>query len=83
MLEAVLASKSRRIEGGAMPDLPPSRGSKRLERAFTLRVWREAGGAETAPLRGSLVELGEGRRFYFTQLQDLEDFLKLIFEEGD
>jgi hypothetical protein len=65
-----------------MPDLPPSGGStRRFERAFVLRVWREASDAETAPLRGSLVELGDGRRFYFTHLRDLEDFLKLTLEE--
>jgi hypothetical protein len=67
-----------------MPDLPPSgRSKRRFERAFMLRVWREAGGRETAPLRGSLIELGNGRRFLFTRLEDLEDFLKLTFEQGD
>ncbi|HEV3091038.1 MAG TPA: hypothetical protein VGX91_06275 [Candidatus Cybelea sp.] len=49
--------------------------SERLERVFTLRLWREAG-AHSA-IRGSIVEVGNGRRFFFTQLTDLKDFLTL------
>jgi hypothetical protein len=47
---------------------------RRLERVFVLRVWREAGSPPGA-MRGSVVELGSERRFFFTQLGDLRDFL--------
>jgi hypothetical protein len=53
--------------------------SERLERVFTLRLWREAG-AESA-MRGSLVEVANGRRFFFTHLADLKDFLSLRLNE--
>jgi hypothetical protein len=53
--------------------------TERFERVFTLRLWRESG-ARTA-IRGSLVEVGSGRRFFFTQLADLKDFLTLRLDE--
>lgn len=46
----------------------------RLERVFTLRLWREAG---ATAIRGSIVEAGSGRRFFFSALADLKDFLAL------
>lgn len=53
------------------------KAGRRLERAFTLRLWCERG--ETAPsaVRGSIVELESGRRFFFAQISDLEEFLRL------
>jgi hypothetical protein len=66
-----------------MPENPPSGNAKRrTERAFVLRVWREAG-ARAGTLRGSIVELESGRRFFFTQLGDLKDFLRLTLEGDD
>ncbi|HLY02547.1 MAG TPA: hypothetical protein VKR56_08615 [Candidatus Cybelea sp.] len=53
--------------------------NERLERVFTLRLWREAGAR--GAIRGSLVEAGNGRRFFFTQLADLRDFLQLRLDD--
>jgi hypothetical protein len=52
---------------------------ERLERLFTLRLWREAGAYSS--VRGSIVEVVNGRRFFFTQLADLKDFLSLQLDE--
>jgi hypothetical protein len=51
----------------------------RFERTFTLRLWREPG--VVGDVRGSLIELGSGRRFFFTTLSDLKDFLVLRLDE--
>jgi hypothetical protein len=56
----------------------PSSGA-RFECIFTLRLWREAGAHRA--IRGSLVEVGNGRRFFFAHLADLKDFLSLRLEE--
>jgi hypothetical protein len=58
-------------------DSQDARPARRFERLFTLRVWRENGGERTGALRGSIVEVGTERRFYFTELADLRDFLSL------
>jgi hypothetical protein len=50
---------------------------RRFERVFVLRVWSEAG---SAAIRGSVVELASDRRFFFTKLADLRDFLSLRLE---
>lgn len=60
--------------------MSPPRDDNRFERVFTLRLWREGGAGETT-FRGSLVEVGEARRFFFTQLGDLKDFLALQLDE--
>lgn len=53
---------------------------ERFERLFTLRLWREAGAGNA--IRGSLIEVGNGRRFFFTHLADLKDFLALRLDES-
>ena len=49
----------------------------RFEKVFVLRVWSEAGSGVSRTTRGSVVELGSDRRFFFTQLADLKDFISL------
>jgi hypothetical protein len=49
---------------------------------FTLRVWHEPGGSIES-IRGSVVEVGSERRFFFTQLADLKDFLSLRLAAPD
>ncbi len=66
----------------------PQRGStqggagRRFERLFVLRLWSEHGSAR-GYLRGSVVEIKTGHRFFFTQLADLKDFLALYTGEPD
>jgi hypothetical protein len=63
------------------PALIREPSSGRFERVFTLRLWRETG--SHSAIRGSLVEVGGGRRFFFTHLADLKDFLALRLDEPD
>jgi hypothetical protein len=67
----------KRARGDVMPQSPPAGSKRRFERVFVMRVWREDGSASASVMRGSVVELGSGRRFFFTQLSDLKDFLSL------
>ena len=57
--------------------------ARRCERVFMLRLWREAGCTDDAATRGSIVEVATGRRFYFSGLTDLHDFLALRQGRGD
>jgi hypothetical protein len=68
-----------RKEYEAMPEggLDENDTPRRYERVFVVRVWREANGAAGAALRGSVIELESGRRFFFSGLRDLHDFLSL------
>ena len=65
-----------------MPQRQSPEASGRFERVFVLRIWRE-GGSTPAAMRGSVVELGSDRRFFFTQLADLNDFLSLRLSAAD
>jgi hypothetical protein len=58
---------------------PPDETSpgRRYERVFVLRVWEEAGALNRDGPRGSIHELETGRRFFFSGLRDLHDFLSL------
>jgi hypothetical protein len=62
-----------------MPDLPPEElgPRRRYERVFVVRVWREEEAGGFGGPRGSVHELESGRRFFFTGLRDLHDFLTL------
>ena len=65
--------------------MPPreSVGKGRFERVFVLRIWREGGSSPASAMRGSVVELGNDRRFFFTELADLKDFLSLRLTASD
>jgi hypothetical protein len=54
-----------------------------FERAFMLRMWREAGREAPGTLRGSILDLASGRRFYFTELGDLKDFLRQTLDKPE
>ena len=66
-----------------MSQIPPIGSTRRFERVFVMRVWREVGGGPSGALRGSVVELGSDRRFFFTELDDLKDFLSLRLAAAD
>jgi hypothetical protein len=50
---------------------------RRYERVFVVRVWEEAGALARDGPRGSIHELESGRRFFFSSLRDLHDFLSV------
>ena len=61
-----------------MPDYRASEPARRrVERLFVVRVWREETAEGYPPMRGSVVEVASGARFFFSNLTDLNDFLKL------
>jgi hypothetical protein len=67
-----------------MPKGPADEGDEtRFERVFTLRMWRESEPGGPGVLRGSVVEVGTDRRFYFTRLGDLKDFLSVRLAQTD
>jgi hypothetical protein len=59
----------------------PQRG--RCQRVFVVRVWQEAGALAHADVRGSVHELDSGRKFFFSGLRDLHDFLTLRLAAPD
>ncbi len=59
------------------------RKGRRYERVFVLRVWRETGEGSPSAMRGSVLEVGSERRYFFTQLADLKDFLSLRLAAPD
>jgi len=62
------------MAGNSRDDPSPGR---RYERVFVVRVWEEAGASSREGPRGSVHELESGRRFYFSGLRDLHDFLSV------
>lgn len=50
-------------------------GTRRLERLFVVRLWREEGAPPDA-IRGSAREVEGDQRFAFSDLGELEDFLR-------
>jgi hypothetical protein len=61
-----------------MPRRQPARtGARPFEQAFIVRLWRESGVGAPGSMRGSVVELESDRRFFFTDLGELKDFLAL------
>jgi hypothetical protein len=83
LLAMLLLSAREGAEGDAMPQRQSDAAKERFERVFVLRLWRESGGSAAGAMRGSVVELGADRRFFFTQLADLKDFLSLRLAAAD
>ncbi len=51
--------------------------SRRSEHLFIVRLWQEAGQPPGSPWRGSVEHVPSAQRFYFTSLDDLNDFITL------
>ncbi|HZV76272.1 MAG TPA: hypothetical protein VFF63_00780 [Candidatus Babeliales bacterium] len=68
-----------------MAGSPPedTRQGRRYERVFVVRVWEEAGASTRDGPRGSIHELASGRRFFFSGLRDLHDFLSVRLSGED
>jgi hypothetical protein len=62
---------------------PSSKDPRRVERLFIVRLWREATKGPNRPLRGSVVDVTTNRRFFFSKIRDLSDFLDVDFDEPD
>jgi hypothetical protein len=57
-----------------------SESSLRNEELFMVRLWREQQ-APAAAWRGSVEHVGSKRRYFFTNLSDLVDFIRLRLTE--
>lgn len=55
---------------------------RRFNRTFTLRLWCEEGSVP-GTLRGSIVEVDSGRRFFFSAFAELEGFLRSSVAEPE
>jgi hypothetical protein len=56
---------------------------RRFERLFIVRLWSEAGSSLTSAFRGSVVDVASGKRFFFSSLAALNDFLYLRVHDHD
>jgi hypothetical protein len=56
---------------------------RRCQRVFVVRVWQEAGRPARVDVRGSVLDLDSGRKFFFSGLRDLHDFLTLRLAASD
>jgi len=55
--------------------------TRRLERLFVLRLWREEG-ASPGTVRGSAEDVEGGQRVVFSELRDLERFLLRVLHRA-
>ena len=57
---------------GEMIDIPT-----RPQHLFIVRMWSETDSADSAQWRGSVEHVASGRKFYFTSVRDMNDFIAL------
>ena len=57
---------------GEMIDIPT-----RPQHLFIVRMWSETTDPDPAQWRGSVEHVPSGRKFYFTSVRDLNDFIAL------
>jgi hypothetical protein len=68
--------------GGRTEAALPASSSQRNEELFMVRLWREQQ-APARAWRGSVEHVGSKRRYHFSNLSDLLDFIRLrLTEEG-
>jgi hypothetical protein len=53
----------------------------RDDRVFLVRMWREKDKAGDGGWRGSVHDVGIGRRFYFTSPGDITDFITVALRD--
>jgi hypothetical protein len=56
---------------------------RRAERLFVVRLWREAGAPDCAALRGGVEDVTGGQRLFFSDLADLNEFLRRRLDTPD
>jgi hypothetical protein len=54
---------------------------RRIEQLFVVRLWRETG-ATSRGWRGSVEHIGTERRFFFSSLADLVEFIRVRIGGG-
>jgi hypothetical protein len=73
--------QASQLEGRREAALPAS-SSQRNEELFVVRLWREQQ-APSRSWRGSVEHVGSKRRYHFSNLSDLIDFIRLrLTEDG-
>jgi hypothetical protein len=53
------------------------------DQIFVVRMWFEASGLQAGQWRGSVTHVGSGERWYFAELAELGDFIRLRLSPGD
>jgi hypothetical protein len=53
------------------------------DQLFVVRMWYEASGAQPGQWRGSIMHVGSGARWYFAELGELNDFIRIRLAPGD
>jgi hypothetical protein len=53
------------------------------DQLFIVRMWYEASGSRAGQWRGSITHVGSGSRWYFAELAELNDFIRLRLSSGD
>jgi len=46
-------------------------------------MWYEPSGSQPGQWRGSITHVGSGARWYFAELRELTDFIRLRLSSGD
>jgi hypothetical protein len=53
------------------------------DQLFVVRMWYEPSGSQAGQWRGSVTHVGSGARWYFAELGELNDFIRLRLPSGD
>ena len=53
------------------------------DQLFVVRMWYEASGSQPGQWRGSITHVGSEARWYFAELGELNDFIRVRLEPGD
>jgi hypothetical protein len=53
------------------------------DQLFVVRMWYERSGLQASEWRGSVTHIGSGQRWYFSELAQLNDFIRLRLAAGD
>jgi hypothetical protein len=71
---------STRVVEPALTVAEKPRTSKRAEHVFMVRIWSED--ADRASWRGSIVHVGSGRRFFFSNIAEVVEFVRASCSQG-
>jgi len=53
------------------------------DQLFVVRMWYEPSDSQAGQWRGSIMHVGSGARWYFAELGELNDFIRLRLSPGD
>jgi hypothetical protein len=60
-----------------------TRDTVRTEDLFVIRIWREPSRTGAKSWRGCSDHVGSGQRFFFSNFEDLSDFIRLRLETDE